>query len=152
MCWAIFCCSRFFSIVQRFTAQLPGILCYVAIQSCSLDSLICACTLIKVCKKRNFWKAKRVKERAKWVNGKSKIGRVIEHKRKACSQGGCIWLFLLHYFAAAGLRCQLIANIVLALENVVDILRAADVKQPDLCHIILVPMHAWQFKINNQYT
>ena len=40
--------------------------------------------------KRNFWKAKWVKERAKWVkerakwvNRKSKIGRFIEHKRKA---------------------------------------------------------------------
>ena len=32
--------------------------------------------------KRNFWKAKWVKERAKWVNRKSKIGRFIEHKRK----------------------------------------------------------------------
>ena len=40
--------------------------------------------------KRNFWKAKWVKERAKWVkerakwvNRKSKIGRFIEHKSKA---------------------------------------------------------------------
>ena len=32
--------------------------------------------------KRNFLKAKWVKERAKWVNRKSKIGRFIEHKRK----------------------------------------------------------------------
>ena len=30
---------------------LPGTLCYVAIQPCSLDSLIFACTLITVCKK-----------------------------------------------------------------------------------------------------
>ena len=60
-----------------------GTLCYVAIQPCSLDSLICACTLITVCKKRNFWKEKWVKEGAKWVNRKRKIGRFIEHKRKA---------------------------------------------------------------------
>ena len=33
--------------------------------------------------KRNFWKAKWVKERAKWVNRKSRIGRFIEHKSKA---------------------------------------------------------------------
>ena len=33
--------------------------------------------------KMNFWKAKWVKERAKWVNRKSKMGRFIEHKRKA---------------------------------------------------------------------
>ena len=82
----IFCCSRenlFNSTALYSSAAVPGTLCYVAIQPCSLDSLICACTLITVCKKRNFWKAKWVKERAKWVNRKSKIGRFIEHKRKA---------------------------------------------------------------------
>ena len=55
--------ERVFSILQRFTAQqqvifggLPGTLCYVAIQPCSLDSLICACTLITECKKGIFGK------------------------------------------------------------------------------------------------
>ena len=33
--------------------------------------------------KTNFLKAKWVKRRAKWVSGKSKIGRFIERKRKA---------------------------------------------------------------------
>ena len=50
--------ERVFSILQRFTAQ---------------HSM----------QKRKFWKAKLVNERAKWVNRKSKIGRFIEHKRKA---------------------------------------------------------------------
>ena len=35
---------------------LPGTLCYVAIPPCSLDPLICACTLITLCKKGIFGK------------------------------------------------------------------------------------------------
>ena len=75
-----------FSIVPHFTAQQQSSLeyclelCYVAIQPCSLDSLIFACTLITVCKKgifgkQNGWK----REQNGWM-GK---GRFIEHKRKA---------------------------------------------------------------------
>ena len=47
------------SILQRLAVifgGLPGTLCYVAIQPCSLDSRICACTLITVCKKGIFGK------------------------------------------------------------------------------------------------
>ena len=58
MALAAFTAERVFSILQRFTAQqqiifggLPGTLCYVAKQPCSLDSLIFACTLSTVCKK-----------------------------------------------------------------------------------------------------
>ena len=87
---AIFCCSReslfnstaLYSSAAVIFGGLPGTLCYVAIQPCSLDSLIFACTFYSM-QKRNFWKAKWVKERAKWVNRKSKIGRFIKHKRKA---------------------------------------------------------------------
>ena len=87
---AIFCCSReslfnstaLYSSAAVIFGGLPGTLCYAAIQPCSLDSLICACTLITVSKKK-FLESKMMKERVKWVNRKSKIGRFIEHKRKA---------------------------------------------------------------------
>ena len=59
---------------------LPGTLCYIAIQP--RFSNLCLHFNYSM-QKRNFWKAKWVKKRAKWVNGKSKIGRFIEHKRKA---------------------------------------------------------------------
>ena len=56
--------ERVFSILQHFTAQqqssledyIPETLCYVAIQPCSLDSLIFASTLITLCKKGIFGK------------------------------------------------------------------------------------------------
>ena len=59
---AIFCCSReslfnstaLYSSAEVIFGGLPGILCYVAIQPCLLDSLICACTLITVSKKGIF--------------------------------------------------------------------------------------------------
>ena len=61
---AIFCCSReslfnstaLYSQAAVIFGGLPETLCYVAIQPCSLDSLICACTLITVCKKGIFGK------------------------------------------------------------------------------------------------
>ena len=60
---AIFCCSRgsifnstaLYSSAAVIFGGLPGTLCYVAIQPCSLDSLICACTLITVCKKKGIF-------------------------------------------------------------------------------------------------
>ena len=52
------------------------------IRSWSLDSLFCACTLITVCKKESF-ESKMGERENKRVNGKSKISRFIEHKRKA---------------------------------------------------------------------
>ena len=60
----------------------------VAMLSCSLDYLILCLHFYYGMQKMNFWKAnlKRVNERAKWVNGKSKIGRFIEHKRKPNGQ------------------------------------------------------------------
>ena len=47
----------------------------------NLDSFVPALNYIM--HKTNFEKAKWVKGRAIWVSGKSKIGRSIEHKRKA---------------------------------------------------------------------
>ena len=58
-------------------SRLPGTLCYVAIQPCSL---ICAYTRITVCKK-GILKSKIGERLSKWVNGKSKLGRIIEHKK-----------------------------------------------------------------------
>ena len=52
--------ERVFSILQRFTGQQQSSLedylelCYVAIQPCSLYSLIFDCTLITVCKQGIF--------------------------------------------------------------------------------------------------
>ena len=78
--------KRGFSIVQRFYSsaavifgglRIPGTLCYVAIQPCSLHSLIWACTLIIVCKKgifgkpkgwkreQNGWRESKIKEKQK---------------------------------------------------------------------------------------
>ena len=71
--------TALYSSVEVIFGRLPGTLCYVAIQPWLLDSLICTCTLITVCKKKTKW----VKEGAKWVNWKSKIGRFIKHKSKA---------------------------------------------------------------------
>ena len=51
---------------------LPGTLCYVEMQPCSLDLLTCACTIITV---QNF--------ESKMGEWESKIGSLMEHKRKA---------------------------------------------------------------------
>ena len=53
--------KRFFKVycntqVYVQVGGLPGTLCYVAMQPCSLDSLSFACTLITVCKKGIFRK------------------------------------------------------------------------------------------------
>ena len=56
---AIFYCSRerlfnstaLYSSAAVIFGGLPGTTCYVAMQPCTLDSLICARTLITVCKK-----------------------------------------------------------------------------------------------------
>ena len=61
---AFFCCSResLFNSTALYRSAavifggLPGTLCYVAIQPCSLDSLIFDCTLITVCKQGIFGK------------------------------------------------------------------------------------------------
>ena len=42
----IFNSTVLYSLAAVIFGGLPGTLCYVAIQPCSLDSLICACTLI----------------------------------------------------------------------------------------------------------
>ena len=75
---SLFNSTALYSSAAVIFGGLPGTLCYVAIQPCSLDSQINYSV-----QKRNFWNAKWVKERAKWVNRKSKIGRFIEHNGKA---------------------------------------------------------------------
>ena len=71
---------RVFSIVQCFYSsaavifgglRILGTLCYVAIQPCSLGSLIWACTLIIACKKE-FLESKMDERERKWVKGKAK--------------------------------------------------------------------------------
>ena len=86
---AIFCCSRqsfqFHSALQLRSSHL---------WRTTRNSLLCCNTTLLIrfsnlclhfnysTQKRNFWKAKWVKEREKWVNRKSKIVRFIEHKKK----------------------------------------------------------------------
>ena len=78
--------ERVFSILQRFTAQQQSSLeDYLELSNTTLlirFSNFCLHFNYSM-QKRNFWKAKWVKERAKWVNQKRKIGRFIKHKRKA---------------------------------------------------------------------
>ena len=80
---AIFCCSReslfnstaLYSSAAVIFGGLPGTLCYVAIQSCSLDSLICACTLITVCKKKKEFLESKMGERESKMGESEKQNR-----------------------------------------------------------------------------
>ena len=65
---SLFNSTTLYSSAAVIFGGLPGTLCYVAIQPCSLDYLIFACTLITVCKKgifgkQNGWK----REQNGWI-------------------------------------------------------------------------------------
>ena len=51
----VFNSTALYSLAAVIFGGLPGTLCYVAIQPCSLDSLIFACTLITVFKKKGIF-------------------------------------------------------------------------------------------------
>ena len=53
---SLFDCTALYSSAAIIFGGLPGTFCYVTIQPCSLDSLICACILITVCKQGIFGK------------------------------------------------------------------------------------------------